>query len=431
MANPVGFLELERVEQKSENPEKRVSHYKEFVKTLSEKEAGLQASRCMDCGTPFCNNGCPVNNVIPDFNSLVIDSDWQTALEVLHSTNNFPEFTGRICPAPCEAACTLNFNSEAVGIKSIEQAIIDRGWSEGWVKPVISKLQTGKRVAIVGSGPAGLAAGQQLARLGHSVVIFEKSNRIGGLLRYGIPDFKMEKYNIDRRIDQMEKEGVIFEKSVLVGKISQKDAKNFSGKILSPETLENDFDAVLIAGGAEQPRNLPVPGRQLSGVHFAMDFLPLQNMICAGDKLEDSLSAKDKHVVVIGGGDTGSDCVGTSNRQGAKSVTQFELMPQPPKEENKGLTWPYWPQKLRTSSSHQEGCDRQFALATKEFIGENGKVTAVKTCNLIWENGKYCEVDGSEKIYPADLVLLSMGFVSPTQSLIADFHVEKDSRGNV
>ncbi len=431
MANPVGFLELERVEQKSENPEKRISHYKEFVKTLSEKEAGLQASRCMDCGTPFCNNGCPVNNVIPDFNSLVMDSDWQTALEVLHSTNNFPEFTGRICPAPCEAACTLNFNSEAVGIKSIEQAIIDRGWSEGWVKPVISKLQTGRRVAIVGSGPAGLAAGQQLARLGHSVVIFEKSNRIGGLLRYGIPDFKMEKYNIDRRIDQMEKEGVVFEKSVLVGKVSQKDAKNFAGKVLSPEALENDFDAVLIAGGAEQPRDLPVPGRQLSGVHFAMDFLPLQNMICAGDKLEHSLSAKGKHVVVIGGGDTGSDCVGTSNRQGAKSVTQFELMPQPPKEENKGLTWPYWPQKLRTSSSHQEGCERQFALATKEFMGENDKVTAVKTCSLIWENGKYSEVDGSEKIYPADLVLLSMGFVSPTQSLISDFQVEKDSRGNV
>ena len=431
MANPVGFLELERVEQKSENPEERVGHYKEFVKTLSEKEAGLQASRCMDCGTPFCNNGCPVNNVIPDFNSLVMDSDWQTALEVLHSTNNFPEFTGRICPAPCEAACTLNFNSEAVGIKSIEQAIIDRGWSEGWVKPVISKLQTGRRVAIVGSGPAGLAAGQQLARLGHSVVIFEKSNRIGGLLRYGIPDFKMEKYNIDRRIDQMEKEGVVFEKSVLVGKTSEKDAKNFSGKVLNPEALENDFDAVLIAGGAEQPRDLPVPGRQLSGVHFAMDFLPLQNMICAGDKLEHSLSAKDKHVVVIGGGDTGSDCVGTSNRQGAKSVTQFELMPQPPREENKGLTWPYWPQKLRTSSSHQEGCERQFALATKEFMGENGKVTAVKTCSLIWENGKYSEVEGSEKIYPADLVLLSMGFVSPTQSLIADFQVEKDSRGNV
>jgi glutamate synthase (NADPH/NADH) small chain len=332
---------------------------------------------------------------------------------------------------PCEAACTLNFNSEAVGIKSIEQAIIDRGWSEGWVKPVISKLQTGKRVAIVGSGPAGLAAGQQLARLGHSVVIFEKSNRIGGLLRYGIPDFKMEKYNIDRRIDQMEKEGVVFEKSVLVGKVSQKDAKNFAGKVLSPEALENDFDAVLIAGGAEQPRDLPVPGRQLSGVHFAMDFLPLQNMICAGDKLEHSLSAKGKHVVVIGGGDTGSDCVGTSNRQGAKSVTQFELMPQPPKEENKGLTWPYWPQKLRTSSSHQEGCERQFALATKEFMGENDKVTAVKTCSLIWENGKYSEVNGSEKIYPADLVLLSMGFVSPTQSLISDFQVEKDSRGNV
>ena len=431
MANPVGFLELERVEQKSQNPEKRLGHYKEFVVTLSEEEAGLQASRCMDCGTPFCNNGCPINNVIPDFNNLVMDSDWQTALEVLHSTNNFPEFTGRICPAPCEAACTLNFNSEAVGIKSIEQAIIDRGWSEGWVKPLIPKIKTGKKIAIVGSGPAGLASGQQLARMGHDVTIFEKSDRIGGLLRYGIPDFKMEKYNIDRRIDQMEKEGVVFEKSVLIGKLSETESGKFLGKVLDPESLANNFDAVLIAGGAEQPRDLPVPGRQLTGVHFAMDFLPLQNMICAGDKLEDSLTARDKHVVVIGGGDTGSDCVGTSNRQGAKSVTQFELMPQPPVRENKNLTWPYWPQKLRTSSSHKEGCDRQFALATKEFIGENGKVVGVKTCKLFWENGSYEEVKGSEKVYPADLVLLSMGFVSPTVSLIEDFQVEKDNRGNV
>jgi len=431
MTNPVGFLELERIEQKSQKPEERVGHYKEFVKTLSEKEASLQAGRCMDCGTPFCNNGCPINNVIPDFNNLVLDSDWKNALEVLHSTNNFPEFTGRICPAPCEAACTLNFNSKAVGIKSIEQAIIDRGWNEGWVKPVVSQIKTGKKIAIVGSGPAGLAAGQQLARLGHAVVIFEKSNRIGGLLRYGIPDFKMEKYNIDRRIEQMEKEGVSFERSVFIGKLPEKEKTSFSGKVLSPQSIQKDFDAILIAGGAEQPRDLPVPGRQLSGVYFAMDFLPLQNMVCAGDKLDDFLTAHNKHVVVIGGGDTGSDCVGTSNRQGAKSVTQFELMPQPPLEENKNLTWPYWPQKLRTSSSHQEGCDRQFALATKEFIGENGVLKGVKTCNLQWENGSYTEVDGSEKVYPADLVLLSMGFVSPTQSLINDFGVDKDNRGNI
>ena len=431
MTNPVGFLELERVEQKSENPEKRLEHYKEFVKPLTDKEAKVQAGRCMDCGTPFCNNGCPVSNVIPDFNSLVLESDWRSALELLHSTNNFPEFTGRVCPAPCEAACTLNFNSQAVGIKSIEQAIIDRGWNEGWVRPVTAKIKTGKKVAVIGSGPAGLAAGQQLKRLGHSVVVFEKSDRIGGLLRYGIPDFKMEKNNIDRRVTQMKEEGVIFKINTFIGKPSDKLKKNFNGEIVTPEILEKEFDAVLIAGGSEAPRDLPVPGRQLDGVNFAMDFLPLQNKVCAGDNPSETLTAKDKDVVVIGGGDTGSDCVGTSNRQGAKSVTQFELMPQPPVSENKELTWPYWPQKLRTSSSHLEGCERMFALATKEFLGKDGKVVGVKTCNLSWKDGSFSTIPGTEKVYPADLVLLAMGFVSPTKNILSDFEVEKDSRGNV
>ena len=431
MTNPVGFLELERVEQKSENPEKRLEHYKEFVKPLTDKEAKVQAGRCMDCGTPFCNNGCPVSNVIPDFNSLVLESDWRSALELLHSTNNFPEFTGRVCPAPCEAACTLNFNSQAVGIKSIEQAIIDRGWNEGWVRPVTAKIKTGKKVAVIGSGPAGLAAGQQLKRLGHSVVVFEKSDRIGGLLRYGIPDFKMEKNNIDRRVAQMKEEGVIFKINTFIGKSSDKLKKNFNGEIVTPEILEKEFDAVLIAGGSESPRDLPVPGRQLDGVNFAMDFLPLQNKVCAGDNPSEMLTAKDKDVVVIGGGDTGSDCVGTSNRQGAKSVTQFELMPQPPVSENKELTWPYWPQKLRTSSSHLEGCERMFALATKQFLGKDGKVVGVKTCNLSWKDGSFSTIPGAEKVYPADLVLLAMGFVSPTKNILSDFEVEKDSRGNV
>ena len=431
MGKVTGFMELERVEEGYLPVADRIKNYKEFVITLDDTQANKQAARCMDCGTPFCNNGCPVNNIIPDFNDLVYRNDWKLALDTLHSTNNFPEFTGRICPAPCEAACTLNVNDDPVGIKSIEHAIIDRGWKEGWVVPQPSSQKTGKRVAVVGSGPAGLAAAQQLARVGHQVTVFEKNDRVGGLLRYGIPDFKMEKSHIDRRVEQMQAEGVAFETGVLVAELP-KDTKvtNWAKKTLSPKQLLDDFDAVLLTGGAEQPRDLPVPGRELQGVHFAMEFLPAQNKVNAGDKVADQIRADGKHVVVIGGGDTGSDCVGTSNRHGAKSVTQFELMPMPPEQENKPLVWPYWPQKLRTSSSHEEGCDREFAIATKEFIGEKGRVTALKAVRVEWKDGKMQEVSGSEQVMPADLVLLAMGFVSPVGSVLEAFGVDKDARGN-
>jgi len=388
----------------------------------------------MDCGTPFCNSGCPVNNIIPDFNDLVYRSDWKNAITVLHSTNNFPEFTGRICPAPCEAACTLNVNDDAVGIKSIEHAIIDRAWAEGWVQPQPPKHKTCKKVAVVGSGPAGLAAAQQLARAGHDVTVFEKNSRIGGLLRYGIPDFKMEKSHIDRRIEQMQAEGVRFETGVLVGAMPASGAAskvtNDAQKTITPEQLKKDFDAVLLTGGAEQSRDLPVPGRDLAGIHFAMEFLPQQNKVNAGDKLKGQLRADGKHVIVIGGGDTGSDCVGTSNRHGAASVTQFEVMPQPPEQENKPLVWPYWPLKLRTSSSHEEGCVREFAVSTKEFLGKDGKVTGLKTVHVETKDGKFVEIPGTEKEYKADLVLLAMGFVSPVASVLDAFGVEKDGRGN-
>jgi glutamate synthase (NADPH/NADH) small chain len=389
----------------------------------------------MDCGIPFCNSGCPVNNIIPDFNDLVWRDDWKNAWAVLDSTNNFPEFTGRICPAPCEAACTLNFNDVPVGIKSIEHAIIDRAWAEGWVLPKIAKAKTGKKIAVVGSGPAGLAAAQQLARVGHDVTVFEKNDRIGGLLRYGIPDFKMEKSHIDRRLEQMKAEGVTFRPGVLVGALPKgSKIANGSTETIAPDDLKAQFDAVLLAGGAEQPRDLPVPGRDLEGVYFAMEFLPLQNKINAGDKLKGQLRADGKHVIVIGGGDTGSDCVGTSNRHGAKSVTQFELTPIPPEHENKPLVWPYWPLKLRTSSSHEEGCEREFAIATKEFIGGDGKdkgrLKALKTVRVEWAGGKMTEVAGSEETLPADLVLLAMGFVSPVASVLESFGVERDARGN-
>ncbi|MBM3388209.1 MAG: glutamate synthase subunit beta [Betaproteobacteria bacterium] len=435
MGKVTGFLEFDRLEEGYEPVVQRVKNYKEFVIGLNNEQAKVQAARCMDCGTPFCNSGCPVNNIIPDFNDLVYQGDWKNAITVLHSTNNFPEFTGRLCPAPCEAACTLNVNDDAVGIKSIEHAIIDRAWQEGWVLPQPPKARTGKRVAVVGSGPAGLAAAQQLARVGHEVTVFEKNSRIGGLLRYGIPDFKMEKSHIDRRVDQMKAEGVTFRTSVLVGLIP-KDSKvtNDAQTIVSPDQLRHDFDAVLLCGGAEQSRDLPVPGRELQGVHFAMEFLPQQNKVVAGDKLQGQLRADGKHVIVIGGGDTGSDCVGTSNRHGAASVTQFELMPQPPAVEDRPLTWPYWPTKLRTSSSHEEGCQREFAIATKAFIGgtgvAHGKVQALKTVELEWRNGKMVEVPGSEKEWKADLVLLAMGFVSPVASILDTFGVDKDSRGN-
>ncbi len=431
MGKVTGFMEYERLEEGYEPVPARLKNYKEFVIALSADQAKQQGARCMDCGTPFCNSGCPVNNIIPDFNDLVYRGDWQNAITVLHSTNNFPEFTGRICPAPCEAACTLNVNDDAVGIKSIEHAIIDRAWLEGWVKPQPAAVKTGKRVAVVGSGPAGLAAAQQLARVGHEVTVFEKNDRVGGLLRYGIPDFKMEKSHIDRRVQQMEAEGVVFRTGVLVASLGE-DSKvtNWAKETVSAEDLKAQFDAVLLCGGAEQSRDLPVPGRDLAGIHFAMEFLPQQNKVNAGDKLKGQLRAEGKHVIVIGGGDTGSDCVGTSNRHGAKSVTQFELMPRPPEEEDRPLTWPYWPYKLRTSSSHEEGCEREFAIATKEFIGEKGKVTGVKTVRVEWQGGKMVEVPGSEQVLKADLVLLAMGFVAPVSPVLEAFGVGKDARGN-
>jgi len=426
-----GFLEFERVPETYAPVDKRVRHHREFVLTLAEDQARVQGARCMDCGIPFCNSGCPVNNVIPDFNDLVYQGDWKNAIAVLHSTNNFPEFTGRICPAPCEEACTLNYNDDPVGIKSIERAIIDRAWAEGWVVAEPAPRKTGKTVAVVGSGPAGLAAAQQLARAGHAVTVFEKNDRVGGLLRYGIPDFKMEKLSIDRRVEQMQAEGVRFETGVLVGTLPDgSKVMSTAKRTIAAEALLRDHDAVLLAGGAEQPRDLPAPGRQLAGVHFAMEFLPQQNKVNAGDKVKGQISASGKHVVVIGGGDTGSDCVGTSNRQGAKSVTQFELLPMPPEHENKALTWPYWPYKLRTSSSHEEGALREFAISTRRFAGEKGKLTGLEAVRVEMKDGKIVELPGTEQTLKAELVLLAMGFTGPVSSLLEAFGVEKDARGN-
>lgn len=418
MGKVTGFLEYERLSEASLPVKDRVRNYKEFILHLTDEQTKVQGARCMDCGIPFCMSGCPINNIIPDWNDLVYRQDWRQAIDVLHSTNNFPEFTGRICPAPCEAACTLNINADPVGIKSIEHAIIDKAWESGWVVPQPPVHKTGKKVAIVGSGPAGLAAAQQLARVGHHTVVFEKETRIGGLLRYGIPDFKMEKSLIDRRITQMEAEGVEF-------RVNQNVGVN-----VSADDLIKGYDAVILAGGAEQPRDLPVPGRELDGVHFAMDFLTAQNKVVAGDTIPNQIKATDRHVIVIGGGDTGSDCVGTSNRHGALSITQFELMPQPPEKENKELVWPNWPLKMRTSSSHEEGCERDWAIATKELIGKNGKVTGLKAVRVEWKDGKMAEIPDSEFIVPADLVLLAMGFVSPVQKVLDAFGVEKDNRGN-
>ena len=438
MGKVTGFMEFDRLEEGYKPVPERLKNYQEFVVGLDQTQAGKQAARCMDCGTPFCNSGCPVNNIIPDFNDLVYRGDWKNAAEVLHSTNNFPEFTGRICPAPCEAACTLNVNDSAVGIKSIEHAIIDRAWAEGWVQPQPPQCKSGKKVAVVGSGPAGMAAAQQLARAGHDVTLFEKNDRVGGLLRYGIPDFKLEKSHIDRRVRQMEQEGVTIRTGVLVGAMPTSGGgaavTNWSRETISAAELNKGFDAVLLTGGAEQSRDLPVPGRELGGVHFAMEFLPQQNKLNAGDKLKaegiNQIRADGKHVIVIGGGDTGSDCVGTSRRQGAASVTQFEVMPQPPVQEDRQMTWPYWPLKLRTSSSHDEGCVREFAISTQEFVGAKGKVTGVKTVRVGWQDGKMQPVAGSEQLLKADLVLLAMGFVNPLASVLDDFGVEKDARGN-
>ncbi len=411
-------MEYNRLSEANLPVVERVKNYKEFVLHLSDDQAKQQGARCMDCGIPFCTSGCPVNNIIPDFNDLVYQQDWKSAIDVLHSTNNFPEFTGRICPAPCEAACTLNINADAVGIKSIEHAIIDKAWENDWVKPQIASHKTGKKVAIVGSGPAGMAAAQQLARVGHSVVVLEKNSRIGGLLRYGIPDFKMEKTHIDRRMAQMQAEGVEFRINQHVGENVQAD------------DLLAEFDAVILAGGAEHPRDLPVTGRDLDGVMYAMDFLTPQNQVVAGDTVPNQVMATNKHVVVIGGGDTGSDCVGTSNRHGAASITQFELMPQPPEQEDKQMVWPNWPLKMRTSSSHEEGANRDWSITTKALIGENGKVVGLTGAKVQWQAGKMQEVPNTEFTIKADLVLLAMGFVSPIQKLLDAFAVEKDSRGN-
>ena len=425
MGLPTGFLEIERKDRPYEKVEKRLKNWKEFVLPLPPAEIGKQGARCMDCGIPFCHNGCPVNNLIPDWNDLVRRDRWQDALEMLHSTNNFPEFTGRICPAPSEASCTLNIDDNPVTIKSIECAIVDRGWEEGWVVPLVPAKKTGKRIAVVGSGPAGMACAQQLARAGHSVALFEKADRIGGLLRYGIPDFKMEKRLIDRRMRQMEAEGVEFRTGVEVG------------ATLSIKSLLEGYDAVALTGGAELPRDLDVPGRELDGIHYAMDFLTQQNKRVAGDDEaraapRGTLTAKGKHVVVIGGGDTGSDCIGTSNRQGAASVTQLEVMPQPPERENKALTWPDWPLKMRTSSSQEEGAERDFAVLTKRAVGKDGKVEALECVRVTFDKGRMQEVAGSAFQLKADLVLLAMGFLGPRQpGMVEQATVALDPRGNV
>jgi glutamate synthase (NADPH/NADH) small chain len=430
MGKPTGFLEHEKKERGYDKPAARKKHYNEFVKRMPDAEVREQAARCMDCGIPFCHNGCPVNNQIPDWNNLVHKDQWKTALDNLHSTNNFPEFTGRICPAPCEAACVLNIQETPVSIKTIECEIIDRGWDEGWIKPQTAERGTGKRIAIVGSGPAGLACAQQLARAGHAPTVFEKSDRIGGLLRYGIPDFKMEKNHIDRRIKQMDAEGVIFRTGMYVG------------IDVSVQRLLDDYQVLVLAGGAEQPRDLPIPGRELDGVHFAMDFLTQQNKRNAGDDEKKAapsgaISAKGKHVIVIGGGDTGSDCIGTSLRQGAASVTQLEIMPKPPVMENKPLVWPDWPLKLRTSSSQDEGCDRDWAVITKRAVGEQGNVTGLVCARVEWVTGangrpEMREVEGSEFELKAELVLLAMGFTGPVvPGLVTQTKANLDPRGNV
>jgi glutamate synthase (NADPH/NADH) small chain len=429
MGKPTGFLEFERLSEAYEPVDKRLKHYHEFVARLADADAKVQGARCMDCGIPFCNNGCPVNNNIPDFNDAAYRGNWREAIEILHSTNNFPEMTGRICPAPCEAACTLGINAEPVGIKSLERAIIDKAGENGWVVPQPPAKKTGRKVAVVGSGPAGLACAQQLARAGHDVTVFEKNDRVGGLLRYGIPDFKLDKRLIDWRMAQIQEEGVTFRTRTLIGSELPEGVASDAVRRIDPKELMKDFDAVVLAGGSETPRDLPIPGRDLEGVHFALEFLIPQNREVAGGR-KNVINAAGRHVVVIGGGDTGSDCVGTSNRQGAASVTQFELLPRPPEQEDKPLVWPYWPIKLRTSSSHHEGCSRDWSVATKAFVGDKGKLQALRCVRLEWKNGKMSEVPGSEFTVKADLVFLAMGFVSPVGGVLDAFGVAKDARGN-
>ncbi|TDR30581.1 glutamate synthase subunit beta [Hydromonas duriensis] len=432
MGKVTGFLEQARLYPLYEAPENRIKHYKEFVHALSDADASKQGARCMDCGTPFCHNGCPINNIIPDFNDLVYNQDWAEALATLSLTNNFPEFTGRICPAPCEAACTLNINNDPVGIKSIEHAIIDKAWAHHWIKPQKAKKKTGRHVAVIGSGPAGLACAQQLARAGHAVTVYEKNSRIGGLLRYGIPDFKLEKWLIDRRMGQMQDEGVTFKTGVAVacGDFPVGVA-NGASTVVTVDELKQKYHAVVLAIGSETPRDLPVPGRQLNGVYYALEWLIPQNQTVAGDG-DNPINAKGKHVVVIGGGDTGSDCVGTANRHGAASVTQFEVMPRPPEFENKGTdsVWPYWPMKMRTSTSHEEGGERDWSVSTQAFVGKNGQVEKLQCVRVEFKGGKMQEIAGSEFDVKADLVLLAMGFVHPAQNVLDAFGVERDARHN-
>jgi glutamate synthase (NADPH/NADH) small chain len=428
MGKPTGFLEFSREDWSYAPAADRVTHFDEFVIPLSDEELGKQGARCMDCGIPYCHNGCPVDNLIPDWNDMVYRGEWRAAIDLLHSTNNFPEFTGRVCPAPCEASCTLNLDDAPVTIKTIEYSIVERAWEEGWIQPQIPRHRTGKRVAVVGSGPAGMACAQQLARVGHSVAMYEKQNRIGGLLRYGIPDFKLNKKVIDRRMAQMKTEGVVFH------------ANTHIGVDLPVKRLAEEFDAVVLAGGSEQPRDLPVPGRELNGVHFAMDFLRSNSHRVQGDQVPDEefISAAGKRVVVIGGGDTGSDCIGTSNRQGAVSVTQLEILPRPPEKEKKLTTWPYWPNRMRTSSSQEEGCERMWSVVTKAFLDDgNGHLSRVRCAKVEWSkddqgNWKMAEVEGSEFELKAELVTLAMGFLHPVhEGMIEELGVALDGRGNI
>lgn len=427
MGKPTGFLEISRQERQYRPVAERIKHYSEFVIPLEDAATQSQGARCMDCGIPFCHQGCPVNNNIPDWNDQVYRGEWKKAVETLHSTNNFPEMTGRVCPAPCQESCTLNLFDTPVSIKTIECAIVDKGWEKGWIEPQVPRHSTGKRIAVIGSGPSGMAAAQQLARVGHQVIVFERQERIGGLLRFGIPDFKLDKKLIDRRISQMMAEGVKFRTNAHVG------------VNVSASSLIEDFDALILTGGSEQPRDLPITGRELDGVHFAMDFLRSNSKRVQGIEVPNDqfVSAEGKHVVVIGGGDTGSDCIGTSTRHGAVSVTQIEILPQPPEKENKALTWPDWPQKMRTSSSQEEGCTRMFSVATKEFMGENGKLKALKCIKVSWEkddNGqwKMSEVPGSEFELKAELATLAMGFVHPVhEGMLKELDVDLDGRGNI